>query len=256
MVQAYLDAPETVVAEIVDGALSLMPRPRPRHAHAATRLAGEFRPFGNPRGDEPGGWVLLIEPELELGAKPDVPIPDLAGWRRERVPPGFLQADEITLTPDWVCEVISPSTSRFDRKRKLPIYHREGVGHAWLLDPAQRSLEVFRRTPEGWLLVGDHDGADVVRAIGGPRGQPRRPDSLRAHPSLLYAWLRSFACVEGGTPQGSQGSQGSVALGRPPVVPRRGSSDGLTRSGIMVPSITNLSHPLRCDTCTHDRAPP
>ncbi len=92
VVQGYLDAPETVVAEIVDGELSLMPRPRPRHAHAATRLAGEFRPFGNPRGDEPGGWVLLIEPELELGAKPDVLIPDLAGWRRERVPPGFLQA--------------------------------------------------------------------------------------------------------------------------------------------------------------------
>ncbi len=118
---------------------------------------GSRRPSSN--GEEPS-----VEPELELGAKPDVFVPDLAGWRRERVPPGFLQAAEITLTPDWVCEVLSPSTSRFDRKRKPPIYHREGVGHAWPLDPAQRSLEVFRRTPEGGLLVGDHDGAEVVRA--------------------------------------------------------------------------------------------
>lgn len=164
VVQGYLDAPETVVAEIVDGELSLMPRPRPRHAHAATRLAGEFRPFGNPRGDEPGGWVLLIEPELELGAKPDVLIPDLAGWRRERVPPGFLQADEITLAPDWVCEVLSPSTFRVDRKKKLPIYHREGVGHAWLVDPAAQTLEVYRRHELGWLLVATFEGDDVVRA--------------------------------------------------------------------------------------------
>ncbi|MDO9022727.1 MAG: Uma2 family endonuclease [Deltaproteobacteria bacterium] len=164
VVQGYLDAPETMVAEIIDGELSLMPRPRPRHSRAATRLTAELRPFDNPRGDEPGGWILLIEPELELGPRPDILIPDLAGWRRERVPPGFLQADEITLAPDWVCEVLSPSTFRVDRKRKLPIYHREGVGHVWLVDPARQALEVFRRAPEGWLLVGDFDGADVVGA--------------------------------------------------------------------------------------------
>ncbi len=152
------------MAEIIDGELSLMPRPRPRHARAATRLSAGFRSFDNPRGDEPGGWILLTGPEIEFGSKPDVLVPDLAGWRRERVPAGFLRADEITLVPDWVCEVLSPSTFRVDRKQKLPIYHREGVGHAWLIDPAQRSLEVFRRTPDGWLLVGDFDGADAVRA--------------------------------------------------------------------------------------------
>lgn len=162
--QGYLEAPETVVAEIIDGELSLMPRPRPRHARAATRLSAEFRRFDNPRGDEPGGWILLIEPEIELGSRPDVLVPDLAGWRRDRVPAGFLDADEVTLAPDWACEVLSPSTFRVDRRRKLPIYHREGVGHAWLIDPARRSLEVFRRAPDGWLLVGDFDGDDVVRA--------------------------------------------------------------------------------------------
>jgi Uma2 family endonuclease len=164
VVRGYLDAPESLVAEIIDGELSLMPRPRPRHSHAATRLAGEFRPFGNARAGEPGGWILLIEPELELGSKPDILIPDLAGWRRERVPPGFLQGDEITLAPDWACEVLSPSTFRVDRTRKLPIYHREGVGHVWLIDPVLKALEVFRRAPEGWLLVGMFGGADVVEA--------------------------------------------------------------------------------------------
>jgi Uma2 family endonuclease len=164
VVQGYLDAPETMVAEIIDGELSLMPRPRPRHSHAATRLTFSLGRFGEEADGNPGGWIILIEPEIEFGPKPDLLIPDLAGWRRERVPAGFLQADEITLAPDWVCEVLSPSTTRVDRKRKLPIYHRAGVGHAWLVDPAQRSLEVFRRAPDGWLLVGDFDEGDVVQA--------------------------------------------------------------------------------------------
>lgn len=164
VVQGYLAAPETMVAEIIDGELSRMPRPRPRHSRAATRLTLGLGSMDSPPNGEPGGWIILVEPEIEFGPKPDLLIPDLAGWRRERVPAGFLQADEITLSPDWVCEVLSPSTHRVDRKRKLPIYHRENVGHVWLVDPAQRSLEVFRRAPEGWLLVGDFDGADVVQA--------------------------------------------------------------------------------------------
>lgn len=164
VVRGYLEAPETMVAEIIDGELSLLPRPRPRHARTATRLTLGLGSVDSPTSGAPGPWIILIEPEIELGPKPDVLIPDLAGWRRERVPTGFLQAEEITLPPGWLCEVLSPSTARVDRKRKLPIYHREGVGHVWLIDPAQRSLEVFRRAPEGWLLVGDFDEADVVQA--------------------------------------------------------------------------------------------
>jgi Uma2 family endonuclease len=95
----------------------------------------------------------------------DILVPDLAGWRRERMPK--LPAPEepfMTLAPDWVCEVLSPSTVTVDRQRKLPIYHREGVTHAWLIDPLARTLEVYRREPSGWVLTATHEGEEPVRA--------------------------------------------------------------------------------------------
>src|SRR5262245_48195961 len=108
VVQAYLDAPDNMVAEILDGELSLMPRPRPRHTKAAARLAGALRGFHDPDDDEPGGWVILIEPELHLGPGPDVIDPDLAGWRDTRLPEEPEEA-AIRLPPDWVCEILSDS---------------------------------------------------------------------------------------------------------------------------------------------------
>ena len=166
VVEGYRNAPENVVAEIIDGALSLLPRPRRRHARAASELHGELRgPFDRGR-DGPGGWIILDEPELHRGARPDVLVPDVAGWRTERTPPGFLADDAagVPLAPDWVCEVLSPSTATLDRMKKLPIYHREGVGHAWLIDPTAHTLEVFRRHDLGWLLVASFEGTIVVRA--------------------------------------------------------------------------------------------
>ena len=166
VVAGYRNAPGHLVAEIVDGELSLLPRPRRRHVHAAGELHGELHnPFGRGRGG-PGGWLVLPEPELHLGPRPDILIPDLAGWRRERLPPGFLADDApgITLRPDWVCEVLSPSTARIDRTKKLPIFHREGVVHAWLVDPTAHTLDVLRRHDLGWLLVASYEGASVVRA--------------------------------------------------------------------------------------------
>jgi Uma2 family endonuclease len=155
-----------MVAEVLDGELSLMGRPRPRHARGAGRLAARLAPFDDPQGDDPGGWVIFPEPELWLGPGPDILVTDLAGWRRERLTVGFLDpvGVGITLAPDWVCEVLSPSTTRVDRKKKLPIYHRENVGHAWLLDPLARVLEVFRRAELGWLLVACYEGDDVASA--------------------------------------------------------------------------------------------
>ena len=166
VIAGYRNAPGHLVAEIVDGELSLLPRPRTRHAHGTTRLAGRLAAFGDPRGDDPGGWILLVEPELHLGPRPDILVPDLAGWRRERLPPGFLADDApgITLQPDWVCEVLSPSTARIDRTKKLPIYHREGVVHAWLVDPTAHTLDVLRRHDLGWLLVASYEGASALRA--------------------------------------------------------------------------------------------
>ena len=164
VIEGYRNAPETMVAEIIDGALSLLPRPRPRHAHGATRLAGRLSAFGDPRGDDPGGWIILLEPELHFGARPDVLVPDLAGWRRERLPDGFIDAAFATLAPDWCCEVLSPSTEKLDRGRKLAIYHREGVGHVWFVSPVMQTLEVLRRQDIGWWLVATFEGDTVVRA--------------------------------------------------------------------------------------------
>ncbi len=167
VVAAYRNAPAHVVAEILNGELSLMPRPQPRHARVAVRMAGEFRPFDNPRGDEPGGWIILIEPELRLGHLPDIVVPDLAGWHRDRLPEEVFTDDDIVriaIAPDWVCEVLSPSTAKIDRTDKLEIYLREGVGHAWLVDPAAHILEIFRATPEGWLRARVFVGDAPVRA--------------------------------------------------------------------------------------------
>jgi Uma2 family endonuclease len=109
----------------------------------------------------PGGWWILDEPELHLGEQ--VVVPDLAGWRRERVP-AIPDEAFFTLAPDWVCEVLSPSTERIDRGRKLRIYAEAGVAHAWFVKPTDRTLEVFRLRDGAWTIVGVWEGAAVVRA--------------------------------------------------------------------------------------------
>jgi Uma2 family endonuclease len=155
-----LRVPEHLVAEIVDGELVTSPRPRPSHAHVASGL-GHF--VGGPFhfGDGPGGWWILVEPELHLGA--DILVPDLAGWRRARLP--ILPDDPgIGVAPDWVCEILSPSTHRHDRFRKMPAYHAAGVAWAWLIDPALRTLEVYRNDPDGWLLKSTFADVEIVRA--------------------------------------------------------------------------------------------
>ena len=155
--------PDTFVAEIVEGDLFASPRPRGRHAIAASVLAGELiPPFHHGRAPGPGGWWIVIEPELHFGE--DVLVPDLSGWRRERMPRYPLEAAAVELAPDWVCEVVSPGTEALDRRRKLPVYAREGVNHAWLINPASRTLEIFRRSGAGWLLVATHAEDEVARA--------------------------------------------------------------------------------------------
>jgi Uma2 family endonuclease len=153
--------PDTMVAEIVDGELFASPRPRPRHSAAASALGGDLNPpFGQGRGG-PGGWWILDEPELHFGE--DVLVPDLAGWTRERLP-ALPQEAFFTLVPDWICEVISPHNERHDRARKMPVYAREGVRHAWLVDPLDRTLEVFRLESGPWNLLAMHRADEIVRA--------------------------------------------------------------------------------------------
>jgi len=156
-----LAVPKHLVAEILDGNLVTQPRPASFHARAASRLGAELDgPFDRGRGG-PGGWLLLDEPELHLHG--DILVPDLAGWRRERMPE-LPDASAFELAPDWACEVLSPSTAATDRAEKMPIYAREQVGHVWLVDPIARTLEACRLEHGRWLLLGTWRDDAKVRA--------------------------------------------------------------------------------------------
>jgi len=140
--------PENLVAEIIDGALETHPRPRPRHARAANRLS---RQLTNRFGEGgPGGWIFIIEPELHLGRH--VVVPDLAGWRAERLAAEPEHAF-IDIAPDWVCEVLSPATGRLDRGPKRRIYAEAGIPHLSLLEPTEGTLEAFALSGRQWLLL-------------------------------------------------------------------------------------------------------
>jgi Uma2 family endonuclease len=153
--------PPNLVGEIVHGVLYANPRRATPHARAASRLGGDLGgPFDRGKGG-PGGWILLDEPELHFGD--DVLVPDLGGWRRERMPE-LPHAAFITLPPDWVCEVLSPSTTKLDRAAKLPVYARERVSHVWLVDPLAKTLEIFRLDGETYRLVATHAEDAKVRA--------------------------------------------------------------------------------------------
>jgi Uma2 family endonuclease len=153
--------PENFVAEILGGELYASPRPAPRHSVAASVLGGMLMGPFHLGQNGPGGWWLIDEPELHFDA--DVLVPDIAGWRRERMP-AVPSAAYFTLAPDWVCEVLSPSTERIDRQKKLAVYAREGVRHAWLVNPLLHTLEVLRLESERWSWVAVHDGNTAVRA--------------------------------------------------------------------------------------------
>ena len=153
--------PAHLVAEILDGELYASPRPALPHAHAASVLGVDIGgPFHRGRGG-PGGWWILYEPELHLGS--NVLVPDLAGWRRERLPV-VPDAPAMSLAPDWACEIISPSTEGMDRGLKLAIYAREGVPHLWLVNPKSRTLEVLSLANGRWTLLATHVGTALVRA--------------------------------------------------------------------------------------------
>jgi len=153
--------PDHLIAEILDGELYASPRPAPRHAYAATVLTSEtVGPFMLGRGG-PGGWWILFEPELHLQA--DVLVPDLAGWRRDRLA-AIPDAAAVTLAPGWVCEIVSPSTEGLDRGKKRAIYAREGISHLWLINPVTETLEVLALERARWTLVATHVGAVIVRA--------------------------------------------------------------------------------------------
>ncbi len=144
-------SPPHVVAELIDGVLAQSPRPMPPHAIAAMELGTMLGPPFRKGSGGPGGWVFAFEPELHLG--PNVLVPDLAGWRKERLP-AIPETNHIRIAPDWVCEILSPSTENLDRNAKRRAYGQAGVAFIWLLDPRSRSLEAFQLVAEQWMLTG------------------------------------------------------------------------------------------------------
>ena len=145
-----LAVPKNQVAEILNGQIHTHPRPASRHARASSVLGGRI---GNPfdfGADGPGGWWIIDEPELHLG--PQVMVPDLAGWRRERLPV-YPDVPWFELSPDWVCEVLSPSTAQTARRIKMPLYAQHGVTHLWLIDPVLKTLEGYQLQNRKWLLL-------------------------------------------------------------------------------------------------------
>ena len=148
--QDVLDAPPNMVAEVIDGTLHMQPRPAMGHARASSILGMEVgSTFDRGRGG-PGGWWIIDEPELHLGN--DIVVPDIGGWRRETMPE-YPDAAYCTVAPDWVCEVLSPSTRRIDLGGKRDVYAREGVSHLWFVDPDARTLEAFKLRDGQWVLL-------------------------------------------------------------------------------------------------------
>ncbi|WP_437569986.1 Uma2 family endonuclease [Sorangium sp. So ce542] len=164
---AFEAVPPEQVAEILDGELFTFPRPGRPHTRSASRLTMKLGSAFDLGDGGPGGWVLLNAPELHLGPRPDKVVPDLAGWKRERMPDALGDEDtpaHYDVAPDWVCEVISPRTERVDRSKKMRIYRREGVGHVWLLSPLLRTLEVYRLEGGRWVLLETYEEDAKVRA--------------------------------------------------------------------------------------------
>lgn len=154
-------APSHLVAEIIDGTLYTHPRPSPRHGATAAALGarlGDRFQFGN---DGPGGWVFVVEPEIKFGD--NLLVPDIAGWRRERLK-AYPKKNYFTTTPDWLCEILSGSTEKRDRTLKMRVYAGAGVPHMWLIDPRLQILEAYEIQDRRWMKIGDWNSDDAVRA--------------------------------------------------------------------------------------------
>jgi Uma2 family endonuclease len=154
--------PENMTGEIINGELIVTPRPSPKHVYTTSTLGmkvGSRYQFGE--GGGPGGWVILVEPEVRLGE--ETVVPDLAGWKKERYPRA-VETNWISIPPDWACEVLSPGTMRTDKIKKMPLYGRHDVGYIWLIDPIAKTLEVFRLEARRWVVASVHAEDDRVRA--------------------------------------------------------------------------------------------
>jgi Uma2 family endonuclease len=159
--QDILDLPDNLIGEILMNQIITQPRPAPKHIRAASSLGINIGKDYDDKKGKFGGWWIFDEPEIHLGNH--VVVPDLAGWRRERMP---TLPDEafFNLAPDWICEILSPSTARADRVLKMPIYAEFEINHLWIVDPNLQTLEVFERQNKHWLLLKTYQQDDLICA--------------------------------------------------------------------------------------------
>jgi Uma2 family endonuclease len=163
------DISQNMTGEIIHGELVVTPRPSRRHVYTSSALGGKLMPpyqFGE--GNGPGGWIIIIEPEIGLGR--DILVPDLAGWKRERFP---ISEDHnwISVAPDWVCEVLSPGTAKTDKTDKMPIYAQYEIPYLWFIDPIAKTMDVFRLESGKWVVVGLFVESDKIRVAPFPEAE-------------------------------------------------------------------------------------
>jgi Uma2 family endonuclease len=171
------ELPEGLNGEIIDGQLHTEPRPRLRHAVAASNLGADLIGLYSRGRGGPGGWWILHEPEIHFVHKREVVVPDLGGWRRERVPE-IPDEQHFETVPDWVCEVLSPSTRSKDRELKMPLYARRGVPYVWLIDPKIYKLETYELRGAELVLSGTF----------GPESSPAPPPFAAVPLKLADLW--------------------------------------------------------------------
>lgn len=159
--EQLLALPENLVGEIIGGTLYTQARPSGRHGTAELGLGATLLfPFQRGKGG-PGGWWIVPEPELHFIRDTEVVVPDLAGWRRERMPT-IPEGHRFEVVPDWVCEILSPGTVKKDRVLKLPLYAHYGVAYVWLMDPLERTLEAYELREGAWVLIATLKDDDPV----------------------------------------------------------------------------------------------
>lgn len=154
-------APADYIIELVGGRIHALPRPKSRHVNDSSILGAELLlPFQRGKGG-PGGWWILDEPEVHFTLDQEVTVPDLAGWRRERMPT-LPEGHKFTVVPDWICEILSPTTREYDLTEKMPLYARHGVKWLWIIDPDAQWLDAYRLTDEGWSYPVRVEGAQPI----------------------------------------------------------------------------------------------
>ncbi len=158
------DLPPHVTGEIIGGQLHTQPRPAGPHSLSSSTLGGElYGPYQRGSGG-PGGWWIIDEPEIHFIRDVEVCVPDIAGWRKGRMPK-IPRGHRFEIVPDWVCEVLSPSTAKKDRVVKMPVYAKYGVGYLWLVDPLERTLEAFALSEGRWTVIGLFQDKDIVQMV-------------------------------------------------------------------------------------------